>query len=165
MLPAKLPAALVSVNVCAPRFTAPLPDRDWMDAPAVVAAMSKTPLSSTSAEAAMLPAPASARVAPALIAVAPVYVLVPSKLAVPPARVKPPVPLMLPAKLPEALVSLSVCAPRLTAPLPDRDWMDAPSAVAAMSKMPLSATPAEAAMRPAPASARVAPGLIVVVPV
>ena len=46
MEPEKLPWALVRVSVCAPSWTLPLPERDWMEVPPV-ADMSSTPLSET----------------------------------------------------------------------------------------------------------------------
>ena len=76
--PPNVVSAPVRVRVCAPRKTVPvwpaavLP-RLWIDAPAVVCEISKTPpvASETPLEFAMLPAPDSAS-APAAIVVAPV---------------------------------------------------------------------------------------------
>ncbi|KQV36726.1 hypothetical protein ASC93_20995 [Massilia sp. Root335] len=63
--------ALVRVRVWPPSSTAPEPDSDWICAPLSVAAMSKTPLSFTPLDRAMLPEPASASVPPMLTLVAP----------------------------------------------------------------------------------------------
>ncbi len=91
--------------------------------------------------------------------------LAPDSASAPPARASPPAPPRAPEKVPLALASVSVCAPRLTAPPPDRDLIDAPAAVAEMSNVPLSTTPAEPAMPPVPDSARVAPLPMAVPPV
>ena len=72
MVPAKVPLALTRASVLLPRSTLPLPDRLWIAAPALAAAMLKAPLSITLPDAAMLPLPDSARVAPLPIVVAPV---------------------------------------------------------------------------------------------
>ncbi len=71
----------------------------------------------------------------------------------------------MPAKLSRAFVRVSVRLPSTTLPLPDSEVIDAPVFVPAMSNVPSSMTPDEAAMLPLLASARVAPGVMVVAPV
>ena len=82
----------------------------------------------------------------------------------PPVRVTPPLPPIAPEKAVEALVRVSVCAPRATLPEPDRVLIEAPDVVPEISKMPLSVTPLDEAILPVPVSASVPP-LIVVAPV
>ena len=72
MTPPKVSLALVSVRVLPPRATLPLPASDWIDAPLVVAEMSKVPLSVTLDDAAILPLPDRARVPSLPTLVAPV---------------------------------------------------------------------------------------------
>ena len=55
MTPAKVPLPAVIVSVLAPRLTAPEPDSDLIEVPAVRFEMSKMPLAMTLLEVAMLP--------------------------------------------------------------------------------------------------------------
>ena len=95
--------------------------------------------------------------------------LLPVSTSLPPANVKPPVPPMLPAKLPDAFESVSVWAPSATVPpaTPERLAIVAPAVVPEISKTPAAPprlTPLDAAMLPVPLSTSV-PALIVVRPV
>ncbi len=72
---------------------------------------------------------------------------------------------MRPSKLSCPAVIVRGWLPSATVPVPARLRIDAPEAVPAMSSVPLSMTRDEAAMLPAPVSARVAPGAMVVTPV
>ncbi len=72
---------------------------------------------------------------------------------------------MPPAKVSRAFVRVSVRSPSTTLPLPESVVIAAPAFVPAMSNVPSSVTPDDAAMLPSPASARVAPGVRVVAPV
>ena len=72
---------------------------------------------------------------------------------------------MMPEKLPEALVRVKVCVPKLTSPLPSNDRINAPVVVAEISNIPLLTRPLELAMLPVPPKAKVTPLLIVVRPV
>src|SRR6185503_15803454 len=127
MTPAKLPDALVRVSVLVPRATLPEPDKVLMNAPELVPEISKVPLSTTPLDEAMLPAPASASVPPEMV-VAPVYVLTPDRVSVPAVSVTPPLPPIEPAKLPAALVSVSVLVPSATLPDPDSVLIEVPDA-------------------------------------
>ena len=82
----------------------------------LVPEMSKIPASKTVA-AVMLPAPDRARVPPRILAV-PLRLLAPVRVSVPALMARLPLPETDPEKVPEAAVSKSVRAPRLTAPLP-----------------------------------------------
>ena len=64
MTPLKVSAALVRVRTCPPSVTMPVPARLVSAAPALVPAMSNTPLFTSRLDVAMLPAPASASVVP-----------------------------------------------------------------------------------------------------
>ena len=75
----------------------------------------------------------------------------------------PPVPLMMPDRLPVAAVIVSALAPKTVAPVPDKALTLAPEVVALMSKLPLLLTPLELAMAPEPDSAKV-PKVMVVAP-
>ena len=80
----------------------------------------------------------------------------------------PPVPLMIPDRVPEAAVIVSVLAPKAVAPVPDNvlTLMPEVSAFRAlMLKVPLFLTALELAILPEPDSAKVAPVLMVVTPV
>ena len=77
--------------------------------------------------------------------------------------IRPPEPPISPPNVPAALVSVSVWLPSVTMPAPDRFLIEAPAVVAEMSKVPLSITPLELAMLPAPDRAS-PPALIVVAP-
>ena len=79
--------------------------------------------------------------------------------------VRPPVPPMIPAKVSLAAVSVRVLVPSVTAPLPDNVLIEAPAVVPEISKVPLSATPLEAAILPEPVSASVEPELMLLAPV
>ena len=136
-----------------------------MEAPDAVAEMSKVPALATPDEAATPPEPERASVAPAEMLVAPVKVFTPDNPCVPPVIASPPVPPTTPAKVPEAAVSVSVFAPKTTAPAPVSALMEAPDAVAEMSKVPAFATPDEAATPPEPERASAAPDRMVVAPV
>ena len=70
--PAKPVEPAVIWSRCAPRSTVPAPVRVVIDAPADVWEMSKTPLSSTTADEATDPVPASDRLAPLETSVVPV---------------------------------------------------------------------------------------------
>ena len=70
MTPEKVPAPAVSVSVSVPRVTPPAPDSVLIEAPAVVAEISKVPASATPLDVAIEPEPDSASV-PAVIVVAP----------------------------------------------------------------------------------------------
>ena len=73
---------------------------------------------------------------------------------------------MTPLNVPLALVSVSVRFAIVTLPLPDSVVMEAPGAlVSSIFSVPLSTTPDEVAMLPAPESASAALLLIVVEPV
>jgi len=85
-------------------------------------------------------------------------------VSVPPLRVSPPLPDMLPSKVPVALESVSDCAPRTTFPEPDSVEM-AGYVAEETSKTPLSTNPLDSSALPLPDSARVAPEEIVVRPV
>ena len=90
----------------------------------------------------------------------------PDSVSVPVVSVSPPLPSIAPEKVrcASGIVSVSVCAPSVTVPLPDSVMIEAPGVVAEMSNVPSSATSLELAMVPAPDSASVPP-LIVVAPV
>ena len=47
--------------------------------------------------------------------------MAPDRISVPPLRVSPPVPVIAPLKVPSALLSARLLAPRMTVPLPDSD--------------------------------------------
>ena len=110
-------------------------------------------------------------VAPLATVVRPVKMLAPVSVSVPPAIVRPPpVPpkppsAIMPENVPDALVSVSVCAPSETPPAPDKVMIDAPAVVPKISNWPLSITFEESAIEPVPFSRKAAPGSIVVVPV
>ena len=78
---------------------------------------------------------------------------------------RPPVPPTTPDKLPAALATVRLFAPRATAPLPEIALTAAPLVVVEMSKVPLSTTLLEAAIEPVPDKAKVAPESTVVKPV
>ena len=82
----------------------------------------------------------------------------------PPLTATPPVPAMVPAKLPAPLVTVRVCAPSTTAPEPDRALICG-AAMPETSSTPLSVTPLELAMAVALPRARVAPLAMLVAPV
>ena len=88
----------------------------------------------------------------------PVSVSVPA-----PVSVSPPAPPITPANVEDWLVSVSVFDPSVTPPDPDSVAIEAPLVVPEISNVPLSATPLDNAIDPAPASARV-PAVIVVAP-
>src|SRR5882757_2653691 len=96
--------------------------------------------------------------------VIPVKLLLPDRVSLPPARVSPPVPEMLPAKVPDALVKVRLAAPSCTAPTPERDTIETSPVAAAIEKVPLSVRLLDAAMLPLPDSASV-PDDMVVAPV
>src|SRR5471030_2457035 len=96
--------------------------------------------------------------------VMPVKLPPPDNVSLPPARIRPPLPEMLPLKVPEALLRVKSTAPSCTAPIPERDVIDTPPVAAAIEKLPLSVRLLEAAMLPPPDRARV-PNDMVVVPV
>ena len=89
--------------------------------------------------------------------------MIPDSVSVPPVTERPPLPAMMPAKVVAPLLIVSVLVPSVTAPLPDNVLIEAPAVVPEISKVPLSATPLEAAMLPEPLSAKV-PAEIVVAP-
>ena len=89
----------------------------------------------------------------------------PESVSVPEVRARPPLPLITPEKVLEALVSVSVLLPRTTLPAPESVWTEAPLVVPAMLKLPASATPEEKAIDPVPLSASVVPEPMVVAPV
>jgi len=70
--PLKVELALLRVRFCAPKVTVPAPERSLMEAPLVVAAISKVPALATPLDDAMLPVPLSAKVAPVSMEVPPV---------------------------------------------------------------------------------------------
>ena len=90
--------------------------------------------------------------------------MVPESVCIPALIVKAPTPLMSPLKpvLPSEIVN--VLPPRVTVPEPLRVAIVVPELVAEISKVPLAATPEEAATDPDVRSAKVAPLLIVVAP-
>ena len=92
----------------------------------------------------------------------------PVSVSVPvPFTVIPPVPPMTPAKVPVALVSVSVLAPSVTTPVaaPDSDLIEVllPE-IEVMMNVPSSCTPLENWIAPLPDSVRLAPLLTVVAP-
>src|ERR1043165_3139307 len=86
---------------------------------------------------------------------------------VPPPIVTPPVPEITPEKLevnpvPAGLASVKMLLPRMTEPDPERNWIEGPAVAADMSNVPLSVKVLFAAAKdPAPATANVAPELMV----
>ncbi len=83
----------------------------------------------------------------------------------PPVPPKRPPSAITPEKVPEALVSVSVCAPSEATPAPSSVVIEVPAAVPDMSKVPLSMTSAELEIEPAPVSASKPAASMVVVPV
>ena len=77
--------------------------------------------------------------------------------------IAPPVPLMMPLKLPVALLIVRVWLPKAVVPLPARLMTLVPEVVLVISKLALLVTPLEFAMLPAPDRVKVPP-LIVVAP-
>src|SRR5471032_1637435 len=96
--------------------------------------------------------------------VRPVKLPPPDKVSLPPARIRPPLPEMLPLKVPEALLRVKSTAPSCTTPIPERDAIDTPPVAAAIEKAPLYVRLLDAAILAPPDKARV-PDDMVVVPV
>ena len=90
--------------------------------------------------------------------------MAPESVWLPLLRTTLPVPAITPLKVSAAVVSVRVCVPKTTLPLPAKLMMLAPLVVALISKLALLMTLAEVAMVPAPLKASVPP-LMVVVPV
>ena len=85
------------------------------------------------------------------------------KVSLPPAIVKPPVPLITPEYVPLALLKLKVFAPKVVLPAPLKLTTLMPPLAPLIVNVPALAT-ALLAIVPAPLNAKVAPLLIVVVP-
>ena len=88
--------------------------------------------------------------------------MAPDRDCAPAVRVKPPVPAMLPENASAAFDRFSTKPPLVTPPLPDRETMDF---AAPRVRVPLSTTLAELAIVPVAFRVRLAPELIVVMPV
>ena len=88
--------------------------------------------------------------------------MTPDRVCVPAASVSPPLPPIEPAKLPEALVRVSVLVPSATLPEPDSDLIDvlAPETPETSNTL-LATTPLEFAMLPAPVRASVPAEMVV----
>ena len=83
-----------------------------------------------------------------------------------PSTVSPPVPPIAPEKVPVPDVSVSVLPPSVTVPEPESVVIDSPPLAAEISNVPpLSTTPLDEAIAPAPDSASVSPEPMVVAPV